>query len=391
MAEQDHPCANGLTPKCFEAYPEWAKLAFAYKLLHVLIPANISRRLPKGLFPGRIGPGAILPAGWIPPPGMVVPPGYTVPDWWIPFTYFILPEGMTWEQAFPPGWTAGDALPDGVSINANVVDVAGWSAGDALPDGVSINANVVDVAGWSAGVPMPSGPGVNTAAILPAGWSPTNAPPAWFAPGGKGLPVYPGGNAPPLYLPPWEPGPPHSPPQQLPPLGGYWFYDAFTTLSLVVWTKNNSGDSTTTIVGERLKLVVDPDWEQARIERVDAREIPTSFDLSVTLEIGESWSNTSLEIFTGVYKVDLMFYPPAQIGIRNTLNDIEYHVVDNFVDEVIDWIFEVRGGLISVKRNGVKIITNQDMYEYAFVPGKMIIAVYDNGTSYVSEYKITEI
>jgi len=229
----EHPCANGLTPECFAAFPEWAKLAFCYKLMNVLIPANISRRLPKGLFPGRIGPGAILPAGWDPPPGVVVPPGYTVPERWIPFTYFILPEGMTWEQAFPPGWTAGDALPDGVSINANVVDVAGWSAGDsmpsgpgvntaeivpagwtagdALPDGVSINANMVDVAGWSAGDPMPSGPGVNTAAILPAGWSPTNPPPAWFAPGGAGLQIPPGGALPPLFLPPFEPGPVHVP------------------------------------------------------------------------------------------------------------------------------------------------------------------------------------
>lgn len=167
MAEQEHPCANGLTPECFEAYPEWAKLAFAYKLLNVLIPANISRRLPKGLFPGIIGPGAVLPPGWIPPPGVIVPPNYTVPPSWIPFTYFILDPGLTWEEAFPPGWTAGDPLPDGVSLE----------------------------------------PG----STLPPGWTPENPPPNWFAPGGAGLPIPPGGVLPPLYLPPGLQSPPHVP------------------------------------------------------------------------------------------------------------------------------------------------------------------------------------
>lgn len=207
MAEDKHPCSGGLTPACFAAYPDWAKLAFSYKLLHTLFPPSITRRLPKGLFPGRIGPGANLPPGWIPPPGVIVPPNYTVPPSWIPFTYFILPEGLTWEQVFPEGWKAGDPLPDGVSINANVIDVAGWSAGD----------------------PMPSGPDVNTAAILPAGWSPTNPPPAWFAPGGAGLPIPPGGVLPPLYLPPGLQSPPHVPVSQAP---------SVTVTETTIWAEN---------------------------------------------------------------------------------------------------------------------------------------------------------
>lgn len=89
MAEERHPCIDGLTEECFRAYPSWAKRAFAIKLMNTLIPAQISRRLPKGLFPGLIGPGVILPPGVDFPPGTTIPPGYT----------------------FPPGWTAGDPLP----------------------------------------------------------------------------------------------------------------------------------------------------------------------------------------------------------------------------------------------------------------------------------------
>jgi len=193
MSGADHPCANGLTPECFEAYPEWAKIALAYKLLHVLIPANISRRLPKGLFPGRIGPGALLPAGWDPPPGVIVPPNYTVPPSWIPFTYFILPEGLTWADLFPDDWKVGDALPDGVTINPAAT----------IPPGLTIEAD------------LPPGITIDPAATIPPGWTPTNPPPEWFAPGGKGPRIPPGGALPPLYVPPQQ-SPPHRPSPQAP-------------------------------------------------------------------------------------------------------------------------------------------------------------------------------
>ena len=210
MADERHPCIDGLTEECFRAYPEWAKQAFAYKLLNVLIPAEISKRLPKGLFPGIIGPGAILPPGWIPPPGVIVPPSYTVPPSWIPFTYFTLDPGLTWDEAFPPGWTAEEPLPPGVTIDAGVVFPVGWSAGDALPAGVTISPGAIFPPGWTPGDPLPPGVTINAGAIVPAGWSPTNPPPNWFVPGGTpGPAIPPGGVLPPLYLAPWEPGPPH--------------------------------------------------------------------------------------------------------------------------------------------------------------------------------------
>jgi len=108
MARQEHPCADGLTPECFEAYPEWAKQAFALKLMNVLIPANISRRLPKGLFPVVIGPGVILPPGYIPPPGTVIPPDYVFPPDWSP--------GDPLPPSFGPGLPPGVTTPPGGAI-----------------------------------------------------------------------------------------------------------------------------------------------------------------------------------------------------------------------------------------------------------------------------------
>lgn len=87
MAITKHPCAKGLTLECFERYPQFARRAFATKLMHTLFPAAITRRLPKGLRPGIIA----FPPGWDPnipltpqleprpPPGITVPPGGAIP------------------------------------------------------------------------------------------------------------------------------------------------------------------------------------------------------------------------------------------------------------------------------------------------------------------------
>lgn len=92
MVNQEHPCARGLTRECFKYYPAWAKQAFAHRLMHTLVPAAITRRLPKGLRRGLIGPGVVVPPGAVVPPGVVVPPG----------------------TLFPEGWTPGDPLPESV-------------------------------------------------------------------------------------------------------------------------------------------------------------------------------------------------------------------------------------------------------------------------------------
>lgn len=92
----EHPCANGLSSSCFKAYPKWARQVLAYKLLHIILPKQLTRRLPIGLGHGffqlpsgwqgwlewciaqGLEPGDALPPGWNPnnPPPEIFPPGY---------------------------------------------------------------------------------------------------------------------------------------------------------------------------------------------------------------------------------------------------------------------------------------------------------------------------
>lgn len=79
----EHPCAGGLSGACFRAYPEWAKKAFAYKLVHLLVPKQLSKNLPAGLRKALIGKNSrITRPGNLPPsfsPGgdsnIIMPPG----------------------------------------------------------------------------------------------------------------------------------------------------------------------------------------------------------------------------------------------------------------------------------------------------------------------------
>lgn len=93
-----HPCADGLTPVCFKAYPAWARQALAYKLLHILLPKQLTKNLPGGLNLPFVAPGVIIPPGVEFTPGTVIPP----------------------DVSFPPGWTPADAAPPGVIITPEV-------------------------------------------------------------------------------------------------------------------------------------------------------------------------------------------------------------------------------------------------------------------------------
>lgn len=95
------PCSERLDAECFKANPQWARQAFAYRLLHLLAPPQITRRLPRGLGKALIGPGAVLPPGMDLPPGTVVPPGGTVPPDWKPGDP--LPPGTMPPPETPPG------------------------------------------------------------------------------------------------------------------------------------------------------------------------------------------------------------------------------------------------------------------------------------------------
>lgn len=93
MTVERHACADGLTPACFKAYPDWAKMRFALKLMSTLFPAEITKRLPVEIqeamaqMPPDWPEGEILPeslsltppAGLMPPAGGAIAPLFTAP------------------------------------------------------------------------------------------------------------------------------------------------------------------------------------------------------------------------------------------------------------------------------------------------------------------------
>lgn len=91
MAEQINPCDKGLTPECFGEYPEWAKMAFAYRIFSLFAGPTATRRLQRYLIKAIFAPGVDFPPGFDPDPGTIYPPGTDV----------------------PPDWTPGDPAPDG--------------------------------------------------------------------------------------------------------------------------------------------------------------------------------------------------------------------------------------------------------------------------------------
>jgi len=392
MASSDHPCSGGLTPECFEAYPEWAKLAFAYKLLNVLIPANISRRLPKGLFPGQIGPGAILPPGWIPPPGVIVPPNYTVPPSWIPFTYFILPEGLTWAEAFPEGWTAEDPLPPGVEIDTGAVFPPGWTPGDPLPPGVIVPPGTVFPPGWTPGDPLPPGVIIDTVTILPPGWTPENPPPPWFAPDGTGPQIPPGGVLPPLYLPPGLQSPPHVSYPRSPVSAVPWFYDQFSgpDVDWTVWTEYNYLNGFNEIVGGRLKQYCTDDDSAAEIDTAEDATIPAAFELTFDLEYCGA-EEFEIYIYTGAHLLDISWRPPHTSIRFITPTGYKYYPCTDYLNQNVSWKLVYDGTLASLYQDNVLIFENVAPRVKTITPGIIHLTTYETTIIYLDNLKIQEI
>lgn len=104
-----HPCLKALDADCFRARPAWAKQAFAYRIVHLLTPKALTKRLPKGLRRGLLAPGVVMPPGLEMPPGVVVGPGGEIPAAWTPGDP--LPPGAIAPGETPPGSGATGITP----------------------------------------------------------------------------------------------------------------------------------------------------------------------------------------------------------------------------------------------------------------------------------------
>ena len=104
-----HPCLKHLDADCFRARPAWAKQAFAYRIVHLLTPKALTKRLPKGLRRALLAPGLVIPPGVEMPPGVVVGPGGEIPAGWTPGDP--LPPGAIPPGETPPGTEATGITP----------------------------------------------------------------------------------------------------------------------------------------------------------------------------------------------------------------------------------------------------------------------------------------
>ncbi len=120
-----NPCQEGLSAACFAAEPRYAKQALAYRLIHMFLPRQISKRLPAGLRHAFIGPGVQIAGAESLPPGLIVPPGTEWDTAWNPWLNFVAATSDQWDAWIMAGWTPGDPLPAGFTLPAGVTMPAG--------------------------------------------------------------------------------------------------------------------------------------------------------------------------------------------------------------------------------------------------------------------------
>jgi len=77
-------CQKVIGKACFKAFPAFARRAIAYRLLHLLIPPDIAKILPKTLKDPLIAPGVKIPLDAKFPPGTCIVPGCSFPAGWDP-------------------------------------------------------------------------------------------------------------------------------------------------------------------------------------------------------------------------------------------------------------------------------------------------------------------
>lgn len=323
------PCLKRLDAECFRAHPAWAKQAFAYRLVHLLTPKPLTKRLPKGLRLALIAPGVEIPPGVELPGGMVVSPGAQV----------------------PAGWTAGDPAPYGVTIPPGTVFPPGWTLGDPLPEGVILDPGATFPPGWTPGDPLPSG------AIPPATYPPDVDPSET-------------GPTPPLYVEPWSPGPVTT--AKAGALAGVYFYDPFTTLDLTVWTKTVTGSATITPIAGYMEFLIVAANNVARLRHTHPDPVPDNCDISFILYNSFNTDYIFLTFDTATRSIGIKFEHTGQIEIWDGVQWVT-HTGISWEGAIIEWTLKERSGVLNVFRAISHVVVDQAHGTEYTNPGRLTI------------------
>ena len=107
------PCEEGINAACVAAYPDYAKQLLAYRLLHILLPADITKNLPRVLRTFTPRPEFPLPPGFDPGLSIIQPP--------------IIPPAIRSTGPLPPAYTGpgtpGPVHPPGAGPSVTHVSV----------------------------------------------------------------------------------------------------------------------------------------------------------------------------------------------------------------------------------------------------------------------------
>ena len=80
----------------------------------------------------------------------------------------------TLKELFPEGWTVGDPLPKGVTLEGPGEFPKMWFSGDAAPENLKLKEGTTFPPAWTAGDPVPEGVHVEKDAWFPDDWKPTD-------------------------------------------------------------------------------------------------------------------------------------------------------------------------------------------------------------------------
>lgn len=390
MEKEKHPCADGLTPECFEKHPRYAKKVFAYKLLQAICPAPLTMDLL----------------------GMLWRHLVEIPISWIPYEYFIIPEDFPTEELFPDDWVPDDPLPEGIIVEPGTEFPDDWVPGDPLPDNVTLDLEVLLPDVWTVGEDLPFGitvdpdfrlsieqlklmgifiePGKTWEEVFPNGWDPTTELPdgASWKPYVKVVKPKPGA-VPPLYLSPWEPGPAHRPtPTPVTP-EAIWFWEPFDDLDTHGWTIDVDNSGTVTIISGECLLDGAAPGDDAIIYRSDARAYPVNIDVTLKARItlygaAYSW----VYIYTDLYFTPIKFGPGDWVRILCSEGWIDIPGSWEGID--LEWKFEIRGNQFSFYRNDELASGPHTLWDDSSMPGYTRFQIKHRGSVYLDFFKIIE-
>lgn len=417
MKNKQNPCAEGLTPECFEKYPRYAKKVFAYKLLQAILPAPLTMDLLGMLWRHLVE----IPISWMEWEDFIIPEDIPleeiIPDDWDPDDP--LPDELTinLNEIIPDDWEEGDPLPDGVTIDPGTEIPDDWKVGNEIPEGIHIDIKQLFPDDWTIGNPLPEGivldviailpkvwtvgedlpfgikvdpnfridtdmlktlgiyvePGKTYEEVFPNGWDPTSELPdgsSWYPyiePEKKEA-----GAVPPLYLSPWEFLARYKSQSYVIALKT-WFLEPFNDFTTNEWTKYESGSGLAEITLEkRLKLKSPSFPNYSYVYRFGAYPYPENYNINIITHCIAGPGKTTFAFYTGSYRLIFIMEPNNRIGCYWAGGLLGADVVD-FMNRDVTWIIQVRAGHFNILQDGDEVVSLHQVQSADYMEGEMWI------------------